>query len=128
MKRTLIFIALITACGCSTPPVVVTPVPGAPVSSLPQTGITFNKLYGGGVATCDTLYSLIEGCYNGGKMTKAEASEMKGKVDKARSYLDQARILYVTNAPNTNNTLLAVLATIATLQQTMSFYKQRVVA
>lgn len=128
MKRIAFLFVLLTAGGCGLPPALNAPTPGAPVSSLPKSGITFNKLYGGGVATCDTLYSLIEGCYKGGKMTKAEATEMKDKVDSARAALDQARILYVTNAPNTSNALSAALATIATLQQTMSFYKQRVPA
>jgi len=123
MKHLLIFITLITAYGCSPIPQLVAP---SPVSATAvSTGVTFNKIYAGSVATCGSLYTVIESLYKGNKISKAEAVELKGRVDGVRAALDEARVLHLTNSPRARAALSSVLNSLSIIREDVMTFKQR---
>ena len=126
MKRIALLLVLLTAGGCTLPPQLSSTSPTAVADPAIAGGVTFNKLYGGGVAACGSLYTLIEGCYRSGKMSRAEAVELMGKVEGARAALDEARVLQVTNSPTASGKLSSALASIREIRETVTHYSLRI--
>ena len=128
MKKIALLLVLLTAGGCTLAPQLSTKSPTADTTSATSSTVTFNKLYASGVAACGSLYTLIEGGYRSGKISKPEAVELKGKVDHARAALDEARVLQVTNAPTAPGKLSSALISLQTIRESVMNLKQRTAA
>ncbi|MEI7748228.1 MAG: hypothetical protein WCI81_04045 [Chlorobiaceae bacterium] len=126
MKRIALLLVLLTAGGCTLAPQIKTTSKTAVVDPAIAGGVTFNKKYARGMADCGTLYSQIEGGYRSGKMSRAEAFELMGKVDRARAELDEARVLQVTNSQTASGKLSLALASIREIRETVTHYTLRI--
>ncbi len=129
MKTLALFLVMLSVGGCSLTPHIAQQVDsvGVPPTQATQ-GVTFNKLYAGSVATCGSLYTVIETLYRSDKITKAEAVALMGRVDGVRAALNEARVLHLTSSPRTGMALSSALNSLSIIREEVMIFKQRLAA